>query len=62
MNKITEYIKEVMAEAKHITWPTRMQTFYFTIAVLAISVFIAYYLGLFDFLFSKGLEQLLLKR
>lgn len=62
MNKITEYIKEVMAEAKHITWPTRTQTFYFTIAVLAISVFIAYYLGLFDFLFSKGLEQLLLKR
>jgi preprotein translocase SecE subunit len=62
MNKITEYIKEVLAEAKHITWPTRKQTFYFTIAVLAISVFIAYYLGLFDFLFSKGLEQLLLKR
>ncbi len=62
MNKITEYIKEVMAEAKHVTWPTRKQTLFFTIAVLAISVFIAYYLGLFDFLFSKGLEQLLLKR
>ena len=62
MNKITEFFKEVMIEAKHITWPTRKQAIYATIAVLAISVFVAYYLGLLDFLFSKGLEQLLLKR
>ncbi len=62
MNKITEFFKEVLTEAKHITWPTRRQAIYATIAVLAISVFVAYYLGLLDFLFSKGLEQLLLKR
>ncbi len=61
MNKIKEFIKEVIAEAKHVTWPTRKQTLYFTIAVLAISVFIAYYLGLFDFLFSQGLQLLLTK-
>jgi len=57
---ITEFFKEVYAESKHITWPTRKQTFYFTIAVLAISVFVAYYLGALDFLFSQGLEKLLL--
>ena len=62
MQKITEYFKEVYAESKHITWPTRSQTIYFTIAVLAISVAIAYYLGLLDFLFSKGLERALLLR
>ena len=62
INKITEFFKEVWAEAKHVTWPTRKQAIFATIAVLAISVFIAYYLGLLDFLFSKGLEQLLLKR
>ncbi len=57
---ITEFFKEVMAEAKHITWPSRRQTLFATIAVLAISVFVAYYLGLLDFLFSNGLEKLLL--
>lgn len=57
---ITEYFKEVYAESKHITWPTRNQTLYFTIAVLAISVFVAYYLGALDFLFSRGLEKALL--
>ncbi|MFA6999670.1 MAG: preprotein translocase subunit SecE [Candidatus Paceibacterota bacterium] len=62
MESITQFFKEVYAESKHITWPTRKQTFYFTIAVLAISVFVAYYLGLLDFLFSRGLEKALLIR
>ena len=62
MDKITLYFKEVFAESKHITWPTRKQTMYFTIAVLAISVLIAYYLGLLDFLFSNGLKRALLLR
>jgi len=62
MEKITQYFKEVYAESKYITWPTRKQTVYFTIAVLAISIFVAYYLGALDFLFSKGLERALLLR
>ena len=59
MEKSITYIKEVIAEAKNITWPTRNQAIYFTIAVLLISVFIAYYLGFFDYLFSIGLEKLI---
>jgi len=59
MNKTIEYIKEVIAESKKVTWPTRKQTIFFTIAVLAISVIIAYYLGLLDFLFGQGLKILL---
>lgn len=61
MNKIIEFFKEVIAEAKHVNWPSRKQSINFTLAVLIVSVLIAYYLGLFDFIFSKGLEQLLLK-
>lgn len=55
MNKITEYIKEVIAESKNVTWPTRKQAIYATIAVLAISIAVAYYLGALDLLFTKGL-------
>lgn len=61
MDKIIQFLKEVVAESKHVTWPTRKQTMYFTVAVLAISVLVAYYLGALDFLFSKGLEKLLLR-
>jgi len=61
MNKITGYIKEVLAEAKHVTWPTKKQTVFYTIAVIVISVFVAYYLGLLDYLFKEGLGLLLIK-
>lgn len=61
MNKTIEYIKEVIEESKKVTWPTRKQTISFTVAVLVISIVIAYYLGLLDFLFSKGLKFLLIK-
>jgi len=61
MNKITGYIKEVIAESKHVTWPTQKQTIYATVAVLAISIIIAYYLGLLDAIFSKGLGLLIVR-
>ena len=59
MNKTKEYIKEVIAEAKNVTWPTQRQTINFTIAVLAVSVLVAYYLGFLDFIFGEGLKSLL---
>jgi preprotein translocase subunit SecE len=59
MDKTINYIKEVIAEAHHVTWPTRKQTIFFTIAVLAVSLIVAYYLGLLDYLFSNGLNFLL---
>lgn len=59
MNKTIQYFKEVRAEAKNVKWPTRKQTMYFTLAVLIVSLFSAYYLGLFDYLFSQGLAWLL---
>ena len=61
MDKTIGYIKEVIAEAKHVTWPTLKQTIFFTVAVLAISVIVAYYLGALDFIFGQGLKALLLK-
>jgi len=61
MNKTIGYLKEVKAEMKNITWPTRNQTIFYTITVLAISVLIAYYLGLLDFIFSQGLGKILIK-
>lgn len=61
MSKITNFIKEVIAEAKHVTWPSKQQTIYSTIAVLAISLAVAYYLGLLDSIFSKGLELLIIR-
>ncbi|MFZ2072418.1 MAG: preprotein translocase subunit SecE [Minisyncoccia bacterium] len=59
MSKITEYFKDTKAELKHVNWPGRRQTFYYTLIVVALSVVIAYFLGIFDFIFSTGLEKII---
>lgn len=59
MSKITEYFKETKAELKHVIWPSRNQTLYYTLIVIILSVVIAYYLGIFDFIFSQGLQKII---
>ena len=54
--KITEYIKETRAELKHVTWPTRKQAIIYTIVVIVISLFTAFYLGAFDYVFTTLLK------
>jgi preprotein translocase subunit SecE len=59
MSKITEYFKETKTELKHVIWPSRRQTLYYTLAVIVLSVIIAYYLGIFDFIFSQILQKII---
>jgi preprotein translocase subunit SecE len=59
MSKITEYLKETKTELKHVIWPTRRQTLAYTAIVIALSIIVAYFLGIFDFIFSKGLEKII---
>lgn len=59
--KIVEYIKETKSEMKHVSWPTRRQAMAFTAIVIAISVFVAVLLGVFDYLFTLGIERFILK-
>lgn len=46
------YIKEVRAEMKHVSWPTRNQTVVYTIVVVAVSFITAFYLGAWDYVFG----------
>jgi preprotein translocase subunit SecE len=56
---IKSYLKETRGEMKQVNWPTRTQAIRYTIAVIVISVVLAYFLGLFDRLFQLGLGALL---
>lgn len=60
MSKVTEYIIETRGEMKHVTWPTRKQAIAYTIIVIAISLFVAFFLGLFDYIFSLILQKIVL--
>ena len=58
-NPFIEYLRQTRGELRHVAWPTRAQTIIYAVLVAAISIGIALYLGLFDFLFTAGLSRLL---
>jgi preprotein translocase subunit SecE len=59
MTIFINYLKDTVAELKHVSWPTQRQTLVYTALVVAISIFMAVFTGLFDFVFSKGLDWFL---
>ena len=54
---ISQYLKDTRAELHHVAWPTRTQTSIFTALVIAISILVSLYLGIFDYLFTTGLGK-----
>ena len=59
MSRLSNYILETKEEMKHVSWPTNKQTFMFTALVILISIGVAAYLGLFDYLFSLGIKSII---
>ena len=52
-----QYLQDTRAELRHVAWPTQMQTIVYTVLVIAISIFVAAYLGLFDYIFTGTLAR-----
>lgn len=59
MKTFFNYLRESIAETRHIKWPTRQETILFTVAVVVIALVVAYYLGLFDIIFARLLESII---
>jgi preprotein translocase subunit SecE len=57
MKRLIQYIRDTRGELKHVSWPTTKQATVFTILVIAISLFVAALLGLFDFIFTSLLNM-----
>ena len=55
------YLKETRAEMKHVSWPTRRQVIAYTSVVIVVSLVTAFFLGLFDFIFSFMLDTFILR-
>ncbi|MCI5108514.1 MAG: preprotein translocase subunit SecE [Candidatus Pacebacteria bacterium] len=57
--KIGTYIKETKNEMKHVSWPTRTQALAFTVITIIIALLTAAYLGLFDYLFTEIIANII---
>ena len=54
-----QYLKDTRGELRHVAWPTQLQTIVYTVIVILLSFLIALYLGLFDYIFTTGLKNVL---
>jgi len=53
-----QFIKEARAELAKVVWPSRKETIRITIAVIALSVVVALFLGLVDYGLTKLFESI----
>lgn len=59
MNKVIAYLKASLQEMKKVTWPTKKETYNYTLLVIFIALGVAAFLGGLDYLFNLGLEAIL---
>jgi len=60
--QIGNYLRETRTELKHVSWPTRRETFVYTGLVIGISLLVAAFLGFFDVVFDYLLRFSILNR
>ncbi|MDY7042419.1 MAG: preprotein translocase subunit SecE [Chloroflexota bacterium] len=58
-NAIIRYFKETWAELKKVNWPTRREALNLTLIVLAVTAFMAVFLGVVDLFFSWAFSVIL---
>ncbi|HOX97439.1 MAG TPA: preprotein translocase subunit SecE [bacterium] len=58
-NVVSKYLQETKSEVKKVTWPTKKQTINDTLMVVVISVAMAAFIGVVDYVFNLGLTQLI---
>ena len=60
MDRLINFLKDVRVELSKVAWPTRQQTVQYTLVVLAMSLFLAVFLGGIDFIFQLVLNKFVL--
>lgn len=61
MNTAINYLKGSWEEMKKVTWPTKKETYRYTVLVIGISLGLAAFLGALDYVFSIGLDTIINK-
>lgn len=59
MGRFIQYLKDTRGELKHVSWPTQKQTTIFTILVIVLSLIVAFYLGVLDYVLTGVLNRVI---
>ncbi len=61
LNSIKNYFVGSYQEMKKVNWPTKNQTINYSVLVISLSVGMAMFFGLLDYIFNWGITNLFLK-
>ncbi|MFA6424411.1 MAG: preprotein translocase subunit SecE [Candidatus Magasanikbacteria bacterium] len=59
MESIKTYLMGSYAEMRKVTWPTKQQTINYSLLVVGMSVGMALFFVVLDYIFSLGIEKLI---
>ena len=57
--RIQEFVREVLAEFRKVTWPSRQELINSTSIVIVVTVVLAFFLGVVDISLTKVVERIL---
>lgn len=60
LQKLKTFFAEARQELRHVNWPTRQEAIRLTLVVVGLSVLLAAFLGVFDYLFTYILQSFVL--
>lgn len=58
-NRITKYLKEVRAEIRKVTWPSRQEVLRLSAIVLIVLVVMSSFMAIVDFAFSRLMQAII---
>lgn len=58
---VKNYFVGAFAEMKKVSWPTKKQTVNYSLMVIGLSVGLAAFFGVLDYVFNLGIEKLITK-
>ena len=59
IKQLITYIREAIIELKKVVWPNKKQTTNYTIMVVAMSIGMAVFFAVLDYVFNLGIEQII---
>ena len=59
IGRVREFVQEVLAEFRKVTWPSRQELANSTVVVIVVTVVLAFFLGAVDIVLARAVEWIL---
>jgi len=59
LKRAKDFVGEVLAEFRKVTWPSRQELINSTVVVIAVTVVVAFFLGGVDIVLARVVERIL---